>query len=137
MIATATPVITSEFSSIQDVGWYGAAFQAALYVIVPLMRGLRMLTVLTYEVLYPTSRWQDLRLIFQEYRLSVLTSNTRNWEPSMCSCTIIECINRWASNCWAGCFRHIRRWLCYSDHHNSTTQESDMDRDFGLNLRYC
>ncbi|KAI0377086.1 MFS general substrate transporter [Hypomontagnella monticulosa] len=36
MIATATPVITSEFSSIQDVGWYGAAFQAALCSTQPL-----------------------------------------------------------------------------------------------------
>lgn len=30
LIATATPYITSEFNSIQDVGWYGAAFQLAL-----------------------------------------------------------------------------------------------------------
>lgn len=30
LIATAIPRITSEFNSIQDVGWYGAAFQLAL-----------------------------------------------------------------------------------------------------------
>ncbi|KAI5925016.1 MFS general substrate transporter [Camillea tinctor] len=30
LIATAIPVITSEFNSIRDVGWYGAAFQLAL-----------------------------------------------------------------------------------------------------------
>lgn len=30
LIATAIPVITAEFNSIKDVGWYGAAFQLAL-----------------------------------------------------------------------------------------------------------
>ena len=30
LISTAIPVITSEFNSIRDVGWYGVAFQLAL-----------------------------------------------------------------------------------------------------------
>ncbi|KAK7985485.1 hypothetical protein PG988_003107 [Apiospora saccharicola] len=30
LIATAVPVITSEFNSVKDVGWYGAAFMLAL-----------------------------------------------------------------------------------------------------------
>ncbi|KAK8117396.1 uncharacterized protein PG998_005677 [Apiospora kogelbergensis] len=30
LVAVAIPVITAEFNSIQDVGWYGAAFQLAL-----------------------------------------------------------------------------------------------------------
>jgi hypothetical protein len=32
MIATAVPVITSDFDSTRDVGWYGSAFMVALYV---------------------------------------------------------------------------------------------------------
>ncbi|KAL1863008.1 hypothetical protein Daus18300_008164 [Diaporthe australafricana] len=36
LIATAIPRITSEFHSIQDVGWYGAAFQLALCASQPL-----------------------------------------------------------------------------------------------------
>ncbi|RYP56827.1 hypothetical protein DL771_011602 [Monosporascus sp. 5C6A] len=36
LIATAIPVITSEFNSIKDVGWYGAAFQLALCSTQPL-----------------------------------------------------------------------------------------------------
>ncbi|KAI1761976.1 MFS general substrate transporter [Hypoxylon sp. FL1150] len=36
LIATAIPVITSEFDSIRDVGWYGAAFQLALCTSQPL-----------------------------------------------------------------------------------------------------
>ncbi|KAI8966713.1 major facilitator superfamily domain-containing protein [Daldinia sp. FL1419] len=36
LIATAVPVITSEFNSINDVGWYGAAFQLALCTTQPL-----------------------------------------------------------------------------------------------------
>ncbi|KAL2285800.1 hypothetical protein FJTKL_07520 [Diaporthe vaccinii] len=36
LIATAIPRITSEFNSIQDVGWYGAAFQLALCAAQPL-----------------------------------------------------------------------------------------------------
>ncbi|KAI2601789.1 major facilitator superfamily domain-containing protein [Hypoxylon sp. NC1633] len=36
LIATAVPVITSEFDSIRDVGWYGAAFQLALCTSQPL-----------------------------------------------------------------------------------------------------
>ncbi|KAI2627379.1 MFS general substrate transporter [Hypomontagnella submonticulosa] len=36
LIATAVPVITSEFNSIKDVGWYGAAFQLALCTSQPL-----------------------------------------------------------------------------------------------------
>ncbi|KAI0889803.1 major facilitator superfamily domain-containing protein [Annulohypoxylon maeteangense] len=30
LIATAVPVITTDFNSVKDVGWYGAAFQVAL-----------------------------------------------------------------------------------------------------------
>ncbi|OTA98358.1 hypothetical protein M426DRAFT_113543 [Hypoxylon sp. CI-4A] len=36
LIATAIPYITSEFNSIQDVGWYGAAFQLAICATQPL-----------------------------------------------------------------------------------------------------
>ncbi|KAI0847850.1 MFS general substrate transporter [Daldinia vernicosa] len=36
LIATAIPVITSEFNSINDVGWYGATFQLALCTTQPL-----------------------------------------------------------------------------------------------------
>ncbi|KAK8098759.1 MFS general substrate transporter [Apiospora kogelbergensis] len=36
LIATAIPVITSEFNSVQDIGWYGAAFQLALCSTQPL-----------------------------------------------------------------------------------------------------
>ena len=32
LIATAIPVITTQFHSIRDVGWYGAAFYIVLCV---------------------------------------------------------------------------------------------------------
>lgn len=36
LIATAVPVITSEFNSTQDIGWYGAAFMVVLCATQPL-----------------------------------------------------------------------------------------------------